>query len=323
MFEFRSVFAPLIHDFIRFRLASQKWNDTYESNLGYFDQHCAANYPDETALSQEMVDSWCRKRVSETNNSCRARIFVIVAFIKYLRKRGFVSIIPPAPPRGERCIYIPHAFTQDELKRFFHECDSLTVHNNRKADRARKITVPVFFRLLYSSGIRTNEARMLKRPDIDLETGVMSIRNSKGDDQHFNVLHDSMLELMRVYDQAIKGLYPDRLYFFPAGSNGYHKNGWVIYNFDKLWGAANPSHATAYDVRHHYAIKNINKWIDDGFDFFDKLVYLSKSMGHKNIENTKYYYSLVPAMANILRNTSEDGFNDLIPEVPEDEEEQC
>ena len=65
---------------------------------------------------------------------------------------------------------------------------------------------------------------------------------------------------------------------------------------------------------------NINQWINKGFDFDDKLLYLSKSMGHATIESTKYYYSIVPGFSEILREQTEEGFDWIIPEVYEDEE---
>ena len=76
MFKFHSAFAPLIHDFIKYRVASNMWNMPYEINLSLFDRYCAKNYTGTMELTEEMVISWCRKRDSETNNSCRARIFV-------------------------------------------------------------------------------------------------------------------------------------------------------------------------------------------------------------------------------------------------------
>lgn len=70
-----------------------------------------------------------------------------------------------------------------------------------------------------------------------------------------------------------------------------------------------------YDFRHNYAIRNINKWICTGFEFDDKLLYLSKSMGHRDIESTKYYYSLVPGLADILEDKTNADFEDIVPEV--------
>lgn len=320
MVEFRSAFASLFQSFIQYRKASDRWNDaSYEPFLVMFDRFCALNYPEGRELTQEMVDSWCRQREGEMNNSCRSRIYVVVSFIRYLRERGRTLVTPPELPRKEKRTYIPHAFTQEELQRFFRECDSLTPYEKTPEERSRQITVPVFFRLLYSSGIRTNEARMLQRSDVNLKDGVLDIRYSKGHDQHYIVLHDSMLNLMRIYDQAIEKLYPNRIYFFPARNGRFHKRSWVQKNFRQLWDAVNHPYATAYALRHHYAVENINSWVDTGFGFDDKLLYLSKSMGHTTIESTRYYYSLVPGLSHILEEHTEDSFNASIPEVDDED----
>ena len=73
--EFRSAFAPLFQSFIHYRKASERWDGaSYEPFLILFDRFCASNYPEGKELTQEMVDSWCRQRESEMNNSCRSRI---------------------------------------------------------------------------------------------------------------------------------------------------------------------------------------------------------------------------------------------------------
>ena len=174
------------------------------------------------------------------------------------------------------------------MTRFFHECDSIPSFN-RKNSRVRKLTIPVFFRLLYSSGIRTNEARLLLRKNVDLSKGILDIQRSKGHDQHYVVLHDSMLRIMNEYDFTVQKLIPDRGYFFPSSRNGHYNCGWVVKTFKQVWSKVSTAHATAYDFRHHYAITNINGWAGHSFDFHDRFVYLSKSMGHTKLESTKYY----------------------------------
>ncbi|WP_316848663.1 tyrosine-type recombinase/integrase, partial [Pedobacter psychrodurus] len=182
------------------------------------------------------------------------------------------------------------------------------------------IIVPVFFRLLYSSGIRTTEARLLRLADVDLVNGVLNIRYSKGPGQHFIVLHDTMLDLVRKYDGAISRMHPDRTYFFPSRTGKCYDRQWVQANFRELWDRDNSSHATAYELRHHYAIENINRWTGYGMEFHAKFVYLSKSMGHADLKSTRYYYSLVPRFADVIADKTMESFNIIVPEVQQDEE---
>jgi len=323
MNKFTSFLAPLMQAYVFYRKASGHWNEaSYEPNLVLFDRYCKKQYPESATLSQEVVDGWCHQRNTENNNSCRSRIYVVVSFIRYLRKRGKTDVMEPEIPGKERCTYIPHSFTDAELENFFHACDSLPSASHTPDQRSMKITIPVFFRLLYSSGLRTNEARTLKVEEVDLCHGIINIRYSKGHAQHYVVLHDSMIELLKIYDVEIRKLYPHRVYFFPARGNTFHTRQWVQRNFRKLWNKYNSSHATAYELRHHYAIENINSWTGEGFGFDAKLLYLSKSMGHSTLESTKYYYSLVPGMADILEEKTGRDFESIVPEVDYEESDK-
>jgi len=299
--------------YISYRKISDRWTCYSEETFFLFCKHCVQRYPDAVDLSQEMVDGWCAKRDAETNNTCRGRIYPIISFVRYLRKRGLTDISEPPIPRIEESGYIPHAFTEMELSNFFKACDEIPASPTSRQKTARKLTVPVFFRLLYSSGIRTNEARFLRVENVDLIHGVLDIQFSKGHNQHFVVLHDTMLLLMQSYDKVIAEFYPNRAFFFPGRDGvGYSKK-WLNDNFRQMWDKYNRSVALPYELRHNYAVENINKWTGEGFDFDAKLVALSKSMGHSSIESTKYYYSLVPGLADIIESRSSD--DEIIPEV--------
>lgn len=321
MQEFVSSFKELFNEYVDYRKIGNKWNDSYHQQLISFDRHCST-YPDEKSINQAMVDSWCAQHPNESSSSCRKRIYPIYGFLKYCIENKYIAVQLPLIPRNSKTIVKPHPFTIDELKNFFKECDALKNKSSKNLpEKLHRLTIPVYFRLMYSSGIRPVEARYLKRHQVNLETGVVDIQIAKGRHQRFIVLHDSILGLMKQYDDRINRYLPNREYFFSNCHNTHFSNRWGTDNFNKIWKAANPGiNARLYDLRHNYAIRNINSWIGMGFEFHDKLVYLSKSMGHHSVEETKYYYSMVPALADIIRNCSEASDNWMIPEVITDEE---
>ncbi|MDR3271482.1 MAG: tyrosine-type recombinase/integrase [Peptococcaceae bacterium] len=259
MQKYESFLAPAMESFVAFRKASGRWNDCDRQNLHLFDRHCEVMFPWVLELTQEMVDSWCRKRDSELSNTHRGRIYVIFHFVNYLKERNLTGINAPTIPVKMPRTYIPHAFTDDELANFFRACDNLPATPRKRDVLLRRITVPVFFRLLYSSGIRLNEARWLRADDVNLENGVLNVRHSKGSSQHFVVLHDTMMVLMNRYDSTMRVLYPEREYFFSSARGFCLSSQWVVVNFRKLWAIHNTAHAVAYDLRHNYAIENINQ----------------------------------------------------------------
>lgn len=320
MTEFVSKLSPLMEQFKRYRKASQRWSNDSHYKMRAFDRHCNELYPENDKLTQEMVDSFFVKRPTETINSCRQRCYLISEFIKYLQEREQTNVIVPERPRKRRNTYIPHAFSHEELSDFFKACDNLRYLPNRTDMKIRCMTAPVIFRLLYSTGMRTIEALSLRCEHVDLTEGVISIVGTKGYNEHYIVLHDSMLELMQQFNQKMDCIFPDREYFFVSRDNVRFNSSWLGDNFRTIWNSVNSSHATAYDLRHNYAIENINRWTNEGFDFYDKIAYLSKSMGHVTLESTKYYYSIVPNLSSIITNQTNETFDWIVPEVNADEE---
>lgn len=316
---FKSVIAKELELFVQYRISSEKMSEIPLQNLRYFDKFCAERYPKAGSLSQEMVNNWCEKRNTENNTSCRSRTGIICSFLKYARRRKWTSIhMPPDLPCIERSTFVPHPFSEEELKAFFTACDSIVIkHPNALSHRLHKVIAPVFFRLLYSTGMRTNEARNLERKDVDLQTGVININKSKGGNQHRVALHRSMNALLVQYDATVEKLMPNRKYFFPNAKDKPHYRNWQAKNFSILWKQCNGSKARAYDLRSLYATTNINKWTDPGMEWYSKFIYLSRSMGHLHLQSTAHYYHLVPYMADILKELTEKGINMIVPEIPE------
>jgi integrase len=181
--------------------------------------------------------------------------------------------------------------------------------------RLKKLTTPVIFRLLYSTGMRTNEARLLGRTDVNLKENIISIRQTKGDQQRYVVMHPTLIPILRHYDSIVDGICPDREFFFPSPRGGSLSNTWLKDVFREMWDKENASHATAYELRHHYAISNINRWQDMGFELYDHLLYLSKSMGHLSVESTRGYYAIVPALADTLKAKAGKDTDWMLPDV--------
>ena len=174
-----SFLSNAIEGYVKYRKASGRNSHSYVKNVILFDHFCAREYPGQTELTQEIVDRWCRQRPTECTNSCVSRVYPVLDFIKYMNKRGMTKIDLPQVPRSVPRTYTPHPFTHDELKRFFDACDNIKPRRGRLA-AIQRMTLPVFFRLLYSSGIRTTEAVLLERDDVNLENGVVSIKRGKG-----------------------------------------------------------------------------------------------------------------------------------------------
>ena len=82
----------------------------------------------------------------------------------------------------------------------------------------------------------------------------------------------------------MENLMPGRKTFFPNEYDKPYSGEWVTASFKKVWKKVSTAHARAYDFRSHYAVVNINGWDHCGIEWMDKLLYLSRSMGHRYIQ---------------------------------------
>ena len=114
---FRSCLVKQFEEFVYSKRASQRWCQSYEENLHYFDNYCADLFPNASVLTEKMLE-WCNERPTENGNSCRYRITVISNFVKYAQEKGWTEIAAPKVPSTKPCTYVPHAFTKEELIRF-------------------------------------------------------------------------------------------------------------------------------------------------------------------------------------------------------------
>lgn len=322
---FKSFLAVDMENFIARKKAENSWSNTYYENLHYFDKYIHAHYPASTELTQVMMD-WCKPRSTEKGNSCRYRTTPIWNFVAYLRDRGKTDVTILRCSTNVPVELVAHFFSKDELSHFFRECDVFW-HECYKSQQTlprliNMLELPVFFRFLFSTGMRTCEARELKRTDVDFQTGVVNIEKLKGVDKHRVVLHDSMLKLLRQYDQAIGKVFHDRIHLFPAAGDKPHRAAWEGYHFRNLWPRISQESARPYDFRHHYATTNISQWENHGFEFSGKLLFLSRSMGHKDIQSTFGYFHLTPMLTDKLRKNCGDALNDLLPYYPGNEPNQ-
>ena len=248
-------------------------------------------------LTAELLGKWWEKRPSEQPQSHIARILGVMPLLRYAAGRWDVPQVPALPKRGRSMQHVPHVFTREELTSFFQACEAMHKPVRSRESLLTELEVPVMFRLMYANGLRPNECRLLPRDCVDLRTGVIRIEETKGYIRHRVVAKPDMLALLCKYDAAADGILPERKAFFPTAGDGYHRNDWLCRQFSYAWYKGNTARATAYDLRHHYVIANIYSWREQGIGYglTDRLLALSKSLGHGSIASTLYYFSLVPA----------------------------
>lgn len=327
-------FEEMFEKYVEYRrVCGRKEFNSYSVIYRFYNRRKNYNTP---YLTQQMVDDWCEKSEGETNVSRSIRVFSVLSFLRYVAvEKKWVDIkVPKTPPHAYETA-IPHSFTDEELNNLFRACDEIPSSGTLN-NALLRIQLPVMLRLMISAGLRPIEVRMLRCQDVNFENGVVNVVNTKGYRQHIVVLHDSMLRLLRDYHRKASTLAgDDRLFMFPGCSqnqtvgrlslsqitNDTHRPAdWLRDSFRNVWYKYNSAKATVGMLRHHYAIENINSLTGiKQEDTYKRLLALCKSMGHRTLVSTMWYYSLVPRLADIIDNLSGETYDRIIPELNYDE----
>ena len=96
---------------------------------------------------------------------------------RWLGRRGVAAYVLPAGALPRPARYVPHIYTDQELAALFTQTDRC--HYDSQVP-FRHLVMPVLFRTIYACGLRASEARLLRFDDVDLDAGVLTIRDGKG-----------------------------------------------------------------------------------------------------------------------------------------------
>jgi len=311
-------FKPYIEGLIEQKRSIGYSYDSPTRILKTFSIFCMDHYPDKTILTKEIAMHWAEKRQDEHVNWLMRRITPVQQLAKYMNCLGIDAyVIPPGIP-GKLIRYVPHIFTDQELRAFFAEIDQCAVSLRSPV---RHLVIPVLFRVLYCCGLRSSEARLLKVEDVDLETGKLMIRQSKGGKDRNVMLSEAVLGLCRVYHSKVSRIFPDCAIFFPNQCGKHYASSTIDSWFHLFWnktgsmdiGSGNPPRV--HDFRHTFAVKRLNLWVQEGKDLNAYLPYLSMYLGHAHLTETDYYLHFVPEFFPLFRKKTLEKCANLIPEV--------
>jgi site-specific recombinase XerD len=108
------------------------------------------------------------------------------------------KILGPAHRRTQ-----PHIYSEAQIRELLRRAGAL-----RSPKGLRASTYVSLFGLLASAGLRISEALHLRRGDADLETGVLTIRETKFHKSRLVPLHPSATEALRIYLDARDRIQP-------------------------------------------------------------------------------------------------------------------
>lgn len=321
--EFKSVFRNEFQDLLEIKRAL---GFKYEGTEGAFhrlDDFFFKNNVNDKCITKELADIWCKKRSYESINNHAKRVHSLRVFCTYLDEIGIMAYIPSKGITRKGPRYDAHIYTDDELKRFFKAVD-----NSRSVPSEcpyRADVMPIFFRILYTSGMRVSELRLAKNKDINLEEGYITVRNGKNHKDRIVPIHPSLVQKCVDLKEKIHKDSDEDEFFFMKRPGQPMSLGNVYRNFRRYLEKSGISHTgkgpRVHDFRWTFCVNLLRKWTDEGKDLIAWMPYMRTMLGHESFEETSYYLKLTAERYSYIRNQLKKSFPNLIEEVSPDEKE--
>lgn len=320
---YNSIFQQEIRDLIELKRALGFSYETEAGSLRRIDTFLCRNTLSEKYITKELCDLWCKKRTYETVTNQASRISTMRVFCRYLNDIGIPAYIPPKGITKKRTRYDAHIYTDEELQHFFDAVDkSKSVSDSCPY---RSDVMPVFFRILYTSGMRVSELRLARIRDVDLEKGYIHVLEAKNHKERLIPIHPLLMLRCRELKEKIHATSPDDEYFFMILPGKPMTLGNVYKNFRRYLEQAGISHTgkgpRIHDFRHTYCVNLLRKWADEGKDLIAYLPYMRTMLGHESFEETAYYLKLTAERFPYIKERMKESFPDLIKEAEINEHE--
>ena len=257
-YVYSSVLRDYIEGVIRQKRSLGFSYDTEARILLKFDRFCTAEGCTQPRLDRTLVEAWNAKRPNESPATRMGRISALRQLALYMVRMDLPAYVTPTRHHPKVPRYVPYIFSATELGALFAQIDSCTYCCEVPY---RQRVMPLLFRLLYGCGLRLSEALCLHLADVDLKTGVLTIRDAKFHKDRLVPMTEELLERCLDYAQLVhRNSEPEALFF--VGRPGYPLGGGNVYkNFRRFLWQAGISHGgwgkgpRVHDFRH----PNLNK----------------------------------------------------------------
>ena len=229
-------------------------------------------------------------------------------FIRYLQQFEPDTEVPEASLFGpEPGRVAPHIYREVEIVDLLAAARTLG-----PAGSLRPFTYETLFGLMASTGLRVSEAIHLRDADVDLQRGMLTIRQTKFAKSRQLPIHPSTVTALARYrrqrgrhvsttvDMPFLVSSRGRRLGLPLGQRQAHR----VFNGlrDDLGWINRGGHDAPrlHDLRHTFVVRRLMRWYAEGIDVDRMMLALSTYLGHAEIFYTYWYLSAVPELMVIV-----------------------
>lgn len=314
--RFNSPLAPLMEQFVRTKQACGYRFGEGTRMLRCFDRYLTAEGLLQCELPRDLVRQWVAKQPHESARTQQFRISLVRQFAGHLGRLGYCAYVPDRSLSTKASsAFCPRIFNHSEVQQLLQAVDQLTP--NARAP-LRHLVMPAIFRLLYGCGFRVNEVLHLRVCDVDLDRGVLTVREAKfGKDRLVPPALPLVQRLQRY--AATLGPRPSDAFFFPSSHDGPLNHATVYWLYRELLLRCGIAHGgrgkgpRVHDLRHTMAVHSLLRWYHEGADLDAKLPVLATYLGHQSLAGTQRYLHLTAELFPEVTVRANAAFGDVIP----------
>lgn len=300
----KSILAQELTDYVKFRRDGgvKLEKETY---FDQFDAHLVDSGYDSKILSRDIVMSFCQLKEGEKITNQSQRTTAVRGFLNYLvnvrKYEGTFNNIPSVSYKGFEQ-YVPYIFSEEQIEKILNEAHNYETHTPNVLPNIRN-AIPAILETLYCTGMRLGEVISLKVEDVDLDQGIIYIREAKNYNKRLVTISDSLKEELSRYCEESEKCELSGIYFFDAGlprNDGKIERHCVYSYFREILKKAGIEHKgkgigpRLHDLRHTFCCHSLKKLSRMDGDINAYVVYLCTYLGHKSLRETQKYIWLTP-----------------------------
>lgn len=275
-----------------------------ERDLLRFDRFLQMHPALAAAPLREQLEAWRRDRRGVRHQLCVQQCGHIVSKAQH-RKDAATQVLQIEFGLSRRVVQQerrPYLFSEAEIERLFEAARTFPSHNAP----LRPVAAHAMITLAYCAGLRLGEIASLVVGDLDQESGLLEIRDTKFFKSRRLPLASSTLGVLRDYlrTRAATGapMSPDSpMWWTPLRRHAYEYG-----QIEKLLvsvmrrAGVKPGRGQrgprVHDLRHTFVAHRMMQWYREGVDVQTRLPHLSTYLGHKDIVSTLVYLNITPEL---------------------------
>jgi integrase len=290
---------PAISDYLALRRALGNklagYEDRLEQFVSFLENKGASHITAHLALQ------WAQHPANATMKTWNRNLAIVRGFAQYASATDPRTQVPPTDLLPfDACRAKPYIYSEAEI---------LTLMEAARAIRSpyglRGQTYYCIIGLLAVAGLRISEALKLRREDVDLDAGLLTIIESKFGKSRLVPIHPTTVETLAEYSRrrdVFLGKVSAPSFFVNEPNKTPLSPSPVREMFRKLSrqvGIRGPQDRRGprlHDIRHRFAVEALLGWYRRGDDVERQLPVLSTFLGHDGIQNTYWYLSSTPEL---------------------------